>query len=117
MNKFKFIFLVVLISSLRPGFAQPAGQMVKIAIAPDHSNWTYRSGEKVKFAGTVMQYGHPVKNAKLYYEVGPEKMEPVQRDSMNLPDGKFVIEGGTMNIAGFLRCIGFVPLQHAECNE
>src|SRR5215207_494709 len=32
-------------------------------------------------------------------------MEPVKKDSMNLPDGKFVIEGGTMNTAGFLRCI------------
>ena len=105
MSKLKAIILVVLVSILRPGFAQPAGQIVKIVIAPDHNNWIYRSGEKVRFTGTVMQYGHPIKNAKLYYEVGPEKMETVKKDSMTLTDGKFVIEGGTMNTAGFLRCI------------
>src|SRR5687767_1310468 len=105
MNKLKVIFLVVFVSLSRPGFAQPASQIVKIVIAPDHSNWTYRSGERVRFSGTVMQYGHAIKNAKLYYEVGPEKMEPVKKDSMNLPDGKFVIDGGTMNTGGFLRCI------------
>ena len=106
ITKFKITcFVLVILASIEPGFAQPAGQIVKIVIAPDHNNWTYHTGEKVKFSGTVLQYGHPIKNARVYYEVGPEKMEPVKKDSMNLPDGKFVIEGGTMNAAGFLRCI------------
>jgi cephalosporin-C deacetylase-like acetyl esterase len=86
-------------------FAQPVGQMVKVIVAPDHSNWLYHPGEKVKFNVSVLQYGHAVKNARLYYEVGPEKMEPVRKDSLNLPDGKFLIDAGTMNTGGFLRCI------------
>jgi len=106
MNSSKIIyFLFVLFFSIGSAFAQPARQIVSIVIAPDHNNWTYRPGEKVKFSGTVLQYGHSIKNAKVYYEVGPEKMEPVKKDSMNLADGKFVIEGGTMSTAGFLRCI------------
>lgn len=86
-------------------FAQPAGQIVKIVITPDHANWIYRPGEKVKFSGTVLQYGHPLKNVKIVYEVGPEKMDPIKKDSTTLADGKFNIDGGTMNTAGFLRCI------------
>jgi len=106
INKFKITcFVLVIVSSIESGFTQPAGQIVKIVISPDHNNWTYHTREKVMFSGTVLQYGHPIKNARVYYEVGPEKMEPVKKDSMNLPDGKFVIEGGTMNTAGFLRCI------------
>ena len=96
---------LLMVFSINVNLAQPPGQMVKIVIAPEHTNWTYRQGEKVKFTGTVLQYSHPVKNVKIYYEVGPEKMDPVKKDSAILPDGKFMIDGGTMNVAGFLRCI------------
>jgi cephalosporin-C deacetylase len=85
--------------------AQPATQVIKIVVAPDHSNWQYRVGEKVKFNVSILQNGHAVKNAKLFYEVGPEKMEPVKKDSLNLAEGKMSIDGGTMNTPGFLRCI------------
>ena len=104
-NSNSICFLFVLVFTIQSAVAQPPGQIVKVVIAPDHSNWTYRAGEKVKFSGTVMQYGHPVKNAKVYYEYGPEKMEPAKRDSMNLSDGKFNIDAGTMTTGGFLRCI------------
>jgi cephalosporin-C deacetylase len=97
--------LLLVLFSININLAQPPGQMVKIVIAPEHTNWTYHQGEKVKFTGTVLQYSQPVKNVKIYYEVGPEKMEPVKKDSLTLADGKFMIDGGTMNTAGFLRCI------------
>ena len=74
-------------------------------MGPDHNNWTYHPGEKARFSGTVLKDGNPLKNVKVFYEIGPEKMDVVKKDSMNLPDGKFVIEGGTMTTAGFLRCI------------
>lgn len=106
MNKRKFILSVCLVVlSFSCIIAQPPGQIVKIVIAPEHANWIYRPGEKVKFSGAILQYGHPVKNVKIIYEVGPEKMDPSKKDSMSLGDGKFNIDGGTMNTAGFLRCI------------
>jgi cephalosporin-C deacetylase len=106
MNKIKIILCFLLTTfSIETNFAQPPSQIVRIVIAPDHADWTYHPGEKVKFSGTVLQYGHPLKDARIYYETGPEKMDPVKKDSLNLPDGKFVIEGGTMNTAGFLRCV------------
>jgi cephalosporin-C deacetylase-like acetyl esterase len=100
-----FSFLLLLLFSVKINLAQPPGQMVKIVIAPEHTNWTYHPGEKVKFSGAVLQNSLPVKNAKIYYEVAPEKMEPLKKDSLTLVDGRFTIDGGTMNAAGFLRCV------------
>lgn len=106
MYKTKIIFCILLtVQFVLKSFAQPASQIVKILVSPDHANWIYRPGEKVRFSVSVLQYGHPVKNVKLFYEVGPEKQEPIKKDSMTLPEGKVLIEGGTMNSPGFLRCI------------
>src|SRR6478609_4230712 len=85
--------------------AQPGEQLVKVVVAPDHADWTYKAGEKVTFTVTVLQFGNPVKNARIVYEYGPEKLDPVKKDSMTLSNGSTKIEAGTMKTAGFLRCI------------
>ncbi len=99
------LFLLYLILPLKENFAQPVEQIVKIVIGPDHSDWLYHTGEKAKFNVTVLQYGNPLKNVKVKYDVGPEKMAPAKSDSLVLSDGKFIIEGGTMQTPGFLRCM------------
>lgn len=99
------LFLLFLVFNALENFAQPVEQVVKISIAPDHYDWLYRIGERVKFNVTVLQYGNPLKNVKINYEVGPERMAPVEKDSLMFSNGKFVIEGGTMKFPGFLRCI------------
>lgn len=80
-------------------------QLVKIIVAPDHKDWTYKTGEEVKFTITVLQSGNPISNVKIKYEIGLEKMEPFKTDSLNLADGKLTINGGTLKTPGFLRCI------------
>lgn len=85
-------------------FAQPAEQMIKIVVAPDHQDWIYKTGENVKFSVSVLRYGNPVKNTWIRYEIGPEKMNPLKVDSMNLSNGVLSVEGGTMRTPGFLRC-------------
>jgi len=80
-------------------------QMIKVVVAPDHTNWTYKPGDEVKFSITVLRNGNPVSNAAIKYEIGPEKMEPVKSDSVNLADGKIVVNGGSLKAPGFLRCI------------
>jgi cephalosporin-C deacetylase-like acetyl esterase len=84
--------------------AQPVEQLIKVIVAPDHSDWTYRTGEKVKFSVSILENGNPVKDAKISYEVGPEKMKPVLQQTTVLKNGAIVIDGGTMNTPGFLRC-------------
>jgi len=85
--------------------AQPAEQLVKIIVGPDHPDWNYKIGEPVKFNVMVLQYGNPVPNATIRYEIGAEKMPAVIKDSAMLTDGKKTINGGTLTSPGFLRCI------------
>jgi cephalosporin-C deacetylase-like acetyl esterase len=88
-----------------PAEAQPTEQFVKVIVAPDHDNWTYKSGEKVKFSVSVLQNGNLLKNVKIIYEIGPEKMEPTKKDSTVLAKGEITFDGGTLKSGGFLRCI------------
>lgn len=106
MRNFKYlVFFLFLIGAARENFAQPAEQLVKVVVAPDHANWTYHTGEKVKFTVSILQYGNLLPNVKVKYDVGPERMVPVTSDSLVARDGKVTIDGGTMGTPGFLRCI------------
>ncbi len=78
--------------------------MVRIIIGPDHTDWVYKRGEKAQFSVTVMEFGNPLKDVPVYYEVGPERMKPSKKDSLTLPKGILNIDGGTMKVPGFLRC-------------
>lgn len=104
MSKFNSILLFLVLSA-GTAIAQPVEQMIKIMVAPDHTDWSYRTGEKVKFTATVYENGNPVKDAKVSYEVGPEKMKPLRQQTAVLKNGTLVIDGGTMNVPGFLRCV------------
>ncbi|MBL7698610.1 MAG: acetylxylan esterase [Chitinophagaceae bacterium] len=105
MNLCKFIFSAFLATTLiNPANAQPVEQFVKVVIAPDHSDWTYKTGEQVKFHIEVLKNGNPVKNAIVKYEVGPEKMDPVKKDSLQLKDGSLTVDMPGMKTPGFMRC-------------
>ena len=101
--KFFFFLLFILLSGAV--MAQPVEQNVKVIIGPDHQNWIYKVGERVKFNVSVLQYGNPLKNVKIVYELGPEKMNPEKRDSLQLSGGMTTIEAGTMKAPGFYRCV------------
>ena len=88
--------------------AQPRLEIIKVIVAPDHSDWTYKTGEPVNFKITVLKDGSPVKNCKIRYEVGPEKMEPVKKDSLLSPNGVFAVPPVTLKTAGFVQCKAFV---------
>jgi len=82
----------------------PVEKMIKVSIAPDHPDWTYKTGEQVQFRVQITKNSEPVQNVQIRYEVGPEVMPPVKKDSLLLKDGNIVIKGGTMKEPGFLRC-------------
>lgn len=107
------LLLIILISGIiNFSYAQPPEQFIKVIVAPDHINWTYTTGEKVKFNITVLQGGNPVKGVVLKYETGPEKMEPSKKDSLVLANGTIVIDAGTMKEPGFLRCVATVNVDN-----
>jgi cephalosporin-C deacetylase-like acetyl esterase len=94
--------------------AQPTEKYVKVIVAPDRDNWTYKTGEKVKFTLTVLQNGNPLRDVNVNYEIGPEKMTPAKKESVTLSKGSITVDGGTMKSAGFLRCIATVQVDGQE---
>ena len=85
MKKLVYILSFLLVSSL--AFAQPTTQMIKVIVAPDHEDWTYKIGEKVTFSVTVLKWGNPLKNTKITYLIGPERFE-TKKDSAFLKCSK-----------------------------
>ena len=104
MRKRHFLLAALLWLSLFSVYAQPAKRPVDVIVAPDHADWTYKVGEKVKFSISVIQYGNLLKNVAVKYQIGPEKMEPTINETKTLGDGRLTVEGGTMKTSGFLRC-------------
>lgn len=96
--------LLLILTGVRT-IAQPAEQLVKIIVAPDHTNWVYQPGEKVKFGVSVYQSGNLLKDIMVQYEIGPEKLKPTLIDSAKLKNGQLTLDAGTMKNAGFLRCV------------
>ena len=88
----------------QPPAMPPVEKMIKVSVAPDHADWTYKTGEKVKFRVQITKNSEPLQNVNVKYEVGPEMMPAVKKDSLQLKEGYLIIEGGTMKEPGFLRC-------------
>ncbi|MEJ1238234.1 acetylxylan esterase [Chryseolinea sp. T2] len=115
--KLKFVFrnvsatallMLVLIACLQ---AQPVEQFVKVVVAPERADWTYKTGEPVTFTITVLQNGNPLHNVAINYQVGPEKMEPtIKKEGVAASKGTLSVNGGTMKTAGFLRCTAEVTV-------
>jgi len=85
--------------------------VVKISVTADHADWVYKLNEKVLFKIAVLQDGKPLKDVKIQYEIGPEKMTPTLKKEAVLNNGEMEIDGGTMLVAGFLRCKASVEVE------
>ncbi len=101
---FSFLFLSVLLSSIGLQ-AQPVERLIKVIVGTDHDNWTYRTGENVNFSVSIFRNGNLVKDAKIRYEIGPEKMPATKQETITLKTGMTTLAGGNMSTPGFLRCI------------
>ena len=74
---------------------------VKIDVQADKSDWTYKTGEKVKFTVTITKDGRPF-NGEAKYMYGKERLED-KRGDLILKNGKAVIETPGLAEPGFLR--------------
>jgi cephalosporin-C deacetylase-like acetyl esterase len=66
------------------------------------------------FLVSVLRYGHPVKRAKIHYQIGPEQMTPVKIDSAVVKNDPLKVEGGTLKKPGFLRCTARVKVDGSD---
>lgn len=94
--------------------AQPNEKFVKIIISADHKDWTYHTGENVKFTISVYNNASLINNAKVRYEIGLEKQEPIKREIIIMSSGTQIIDAGTLEKPGFLRCIATIEIEGKE---
>ena len=109
MRACTFFFLCLL--SLHSSYAQPVELPVKVVVSPDHADWEYKTGEPAVFRIIVMQNSVPVKNARISWQVGPERMKPLQAAVETAADGSVTLKSFTMKEPGFLRCIATTEVQ------
>jgi len=114
MKNTKVILFLFLLSINKDILAQPVERLVKVVVAADHSDWTYKKGEKVKFTLSVFKNGNLVKDAKVRYEIGPEKQTPIKKEMITLATGTQTIDAGTMLVSGFLRCVAIAEVDNKE---
>ena len=100
--KYISIFLLLLAFSFLN--AQPVERLVKVHVIPDHTDWTYKPGEKVNYTISITRNEELVPNSFIRYEIGPEKM-PGKKDSINLVTGITKIDAGTMTGSSFQRIV------------
>ena len=77
---------------------------VRVAVVPDHRDWTYTLGESVQFTVSVTADNEPIDNVTVTYTVGPD-MYPGEKKTVAMPLTGLAIDAGTMKEPGFLRCI------------
>jgi cephalosporin-C deacetylase len=92
----------VLISISLNSFSQSNTGLIKVIIAPDHLDWTYKLNEEAKFSVQVLKYGNLVENVTIDYETGPEAWPDVKKEGVVLKNGKTEFSG-TMKVPGFYR--------------
>lgn len=73
-----------------------------VKVVPQHDDWTYKIYEKALFNVSVS--GDIPVPFSVSYEVGPEKMKSTIKGKLDSSSKEFVIDGGTMELPGFLRC-------------
>lgn len=76
---------------------------VDVRVSPDHGDWTYALGETARFRVTITADEQPLDGVAITYTVGPE-MQPAATHTAVVPADGLVIDGGTMEQPGFLRC-------------
>lgn len=113
-HRIPVLWIGILYLYLLPAYAQPAERLVKVLVAPDRADWTYRVGDKVTFNIMVLQGGNPLTDVSVRYEVGPEKMPPTIKETTKATKGTIQVNGGTLKSPGFLRCIAVAEVNGVE---
>lgn len=111
MKSVRFVVLMLFASIQMVVNGQPAERLIQVHISPDHADWIYKPGEKVKFKVSVLRCNIPQDNVEVRYEISEDMMKAHLTGKETLKHGKLEINAGTMKKEGFLRCRAFVTYQ------
>ncbi len=67
---------------------------------PDHADWLYKAGEKARVDVQLYKYGIP-RDAVVEYTIGGDCLPDDEKGSVNLKNGRAVINMGTSRTPGF----------------
>ncbi len=114
MKKINCLLLILFLSVVSIGWAQPTEQLIKVMITPNHEKWECKIGDNSNFKISVLRNGIAVKNVKVVYQIGPERMKPFVIDSLQMSEGSFTTGNYTMKEPGFLRCVVTTTWQNKQ---
>lgn len=97
--------------TIRPVPAADKDALVRVA--PDRADWTYAVGETPRFTITVALSPYPAGGVTVSYKAGPEMWEGAER-TITVPAGGVTVEGGTLPVPGFIRCIARATIGDKE---
>lgn len=92
-------------------------QDIASSLTLNHEDWVYNIGEEVVVSGLVKHKGQVINNINVKYEIGPEMMLSLINGSIVTSNGAFTVSAGTMQQAGFLRCVINVEYEGQQYRE
>lgn len=111
MKSLRFVFLMLFATMQIVAYAQPADGLIRVQVTPDHSDWLYKPGEKVRFKVSVLRCNVPLNDIEVRYEISEDMIKAHDTGKQPLKNGTLEISAGTMKREGFLRCRAFVNYQ------
>src|SRR5699024_3438120 len=102
------ILLIAFLMLFYRAFGQPAERLIRIQITPNHTDWLYKPGEKIKFSITVLKNNVPIPDTEIRYQISEDMMKPHKEGILQAEKGTATVEAKTMEKHGFLRCQAFV---------
>ncbi len=70
------ILLIAFLMLFYRAFGQPAERLIRIQITPNHTDWLYKPGEKIKFSITVLKNNVPIPDTEIRYQISEDMMKP-----------------------------------------
>jgi len=102
--KSSFLLISLFFALLSRSFAQnsPAPiKLIELILTPNAKDWTYKTNEPASVEVSVLQYGVPMENVNISYEIGPELLPPDQKGNMLLKNGRGRINVSSSKQPGF----------------
>lgn len=104
MKLFRRVSLVAVLSVILFASRAAAQGMVQVDVAPEHADWTYKSGQQLKFNVNVIQLNVPLDGVEVEYELSEDMMPVFKKGKAKIKNGKAVIDAGRFNKPVFIRC-------------
>jgi cephalosporin-C deacetylase-like acetyl esterase len=80
-------------------------KLIDFVLTPNERDWNYELNQNASVQVTVLQYGVPMNDVSITYELGPEMLPAEKKGSMVLKNGQGKIDLGTCRKPGFRQLV------------